>query len=298
MGANLDICMARNVHLNWEMELEAIVHGGKKDIKLQSYNDCELGVWLHTTALDTYKEHDSTRHLVDIHKHFHMSAKEVVASLKQQDQDKAKLHLQEVRNMSREIISLLTDIELRSLERQNKGKKPTKARNLLLRLFEGPFSAMPEDFKVLDVSHARLVHLRWARDLTKTFGSRGKNVCLQSANNCALGAWIKDVGLKIHPNIDEIEMLDSVHQSFHKKAESTIHNLIHKRDARADHAYLDMLWFSRETIYLLSLIEFKLLNSDTIFSTQNLLDSSNLFIASMKKMHLDHHGGPSCHIAK
>lgn len=273
MRTRLDIGIARNVHLNWETEIEAVVRGGKKDISLQSHEDCELGLWLHATGIRKYGHYDATRQLVNVHRRFHKAADQILSSLKQSNWDGAETNLQEVRDMSQEIVFLLTEIELSSLERQHRHQLASHPiQSLFLRLFGGPFNAIPADSKVLEVSHARLVHLLWTRGLSSAFGTRGRNSRLEPAETCALGVWIHSVGLLRHPEIVEMVVLDNVHKFFHAKAEATVLALSKKNDARADKSYAEMLKFSREAIYLLSMIEFKLLSAETIVRTENILD--------------------------
>ncbi|MEO5377219.1 MAG: CZB domain-containing protein [Magnetococcus sp. DMHC-6] len=271
MGVRLDLGMARNLHLAWEMDLEALTRGEKSSETLpytrihQQWEDCELGLWLHETGVRQYEAHDAIHQLVQVHKQFHQKADALLTQVLAGHHPGAwKNKFDEVRSLSREIVFLLTAVEFGALEKQRPIRREltqlNPLQNLIKRLFEGPSRAVEQDQVCLDVSYARLMHMRWSQDLIKSFRHWGQDAHLDSAEICALGVWIHAVGFKKFSEISEIKMLDKVHKNFHEKAEKTIRELQKKHADDAQRAYNETLELSQEVIYLLSLIEYKLLN--------------------------------------
>ncbi|MBF0176679.1 MAG: CZB domain-containing protein [Magnetococcales bacterium] len=276
MHMRLDLAIARNVHLNWELKLESLEQSGQGDIALQTHENCELGLWLHNVGVEKYGSDDTIHELIRTHKRFHKSAESVIANLKSPHPG-PKLAMAEVRNMSRDIILLLTRMELRALENNRSSEAlppPPPLRRLLSRLFDGPQFATPEDYKILEISHARLQHLRWTLAMPDAFRNWGHNAILEPAETCALGVWIHAVGMRRHQDVPAIATLDEMHKAFHDKATATILALRKHNGPMADQAYREMLELSRETIYLLAMLEFQLLDTDSIARTASILDDA------------------------
>jgi hypothetical protein len=271
MKTRLDIDIARMAHLNWEQNLEAMVKKGDSAIKLDSHKDCDLGIWLHSTGLKRYKDKGAIRQLIGVHETFHTIADRVSTDMKKADPLSLRMDMKRIRAMSREIIFLLTAIELSSLEMQRRSDRLTHPiKNLLQRLFEGPAYTITDDSQVLEVGHARLVHMQWSRNLLTAFHDWGRNSSLESAEKCSLGAWIKAIGLQRHDKVPEIKELDEMHQAFHSKAEETIRALRKKEMKKADRCYEKMLDYSTEVIYLLSVLELRLIDSGDIAPSANI----------------------------
>ena len=165
--------------------------------------------------------------------------------------------------MSKDIIYLLTLLELRTIERQ-------RTRQLgggLLYAIEGFFfkkSAGIEPPKshtenpAIDLTYARLAHLRWASRLDHRFKNYGHGVALQPHNSCEFGTWIHQVGLKKYSYIDEMQALETVHRAFHEVAAQIIRHLTNRHLRRADESYADVQNLSREIAWLLTVIEYRL----------------------------------------
>jgi hypothetical protein len=265
MNTSLDIDFARMAHLNWEQELESMVKKGTVPKKLQSHKDCDLGAWLHVTGTKKYKGNRAINQLIDVHKTFHTIADRVSNDIKMYDQLSLRMDMKKIRGLSREIIFLLTAIELSSLEMQRRGNILTNPiKSLLRKLFESSNSPISGNNKLLEIGHARLVHLQWSRNLLTAFQDWGNNSALESAGKCSLGAWINMIGKERYESIPEIKELDIMHQEFHKKAEETVRALRKKNIKQSDHSYEKMLDYSTEVIYLLSVLELRLIDSDEI----------------------------------
>ncbi|MBF0284432.1 MAG: CZB domain-containing protein [Magnetococcales bacterium] len=272
--AGLDIGIARIVHLNWELQLERMVSGGHDPVALEDHETCELGRWIHSTGVRAHGDLDELPQLIEAHRRFHQAAQYIVLTKGIPLLDaKVGQALEIVRSLSREILFLLTAIELRVLENEHQRQSLAHPlRRLIQAIFEGPFHALPGDDDILNVSQARLIHLRWAQDLTKAFRHRGRDVTLESAEKCAMGVWLRATGLTRHGQIEEVAQLDALHQAFHDKAEQTLRALRGKRDELAERHFGETRELSRKVIYLLSVIEFKLLESSAIQRSSSFLD--------------------------
>jgi hypothetical protein len=111
---------------------------------------------------------------------------------------------------------------------------------------------------ILDITHARLLHLKWASQLSRLFRNFGKGVALQSHAECDVGVWIRTTGLRRYGHIDEIRQLDAIHVRFHDAANQTISHLQQKQFGKAQEHYEIVNTLSREIIYLLTIIEYRL----------------------------------------
>jgi len=181
--------------------------------------------------------------------------------------------MEEVRALSREIVFLLTAAELDFLESKDLvqfASHPVKS--LIQTLFHGLRPNDMENNRILEVSHARLRHLRWSRDLAKAFRHWGRDASLKPVETCELGHWIHAIGFKRGIAIEEIKLLDKKHKLFHSQAEKTIRALRSKKGRRAEEAYTKVVQLSREVIYLLSRIELRFLDTGDTTSPVNVFE--------------------------
>jgi hypothetical protein len=269
----LDLGLARIAHLNWEYEMESATHGSSISLEAQSHEDCELGRWLHGPAQKNYGALESIQPLLVAHRAFHQAASRLAIACKESGGANIAQELEIVRRLSRDIIFHLTEMELEAIERLHlKTSTVRTPRTLFQRLFAGPFHALPEDHGTLKVSQARLIHLRWERSLMDALRHRGKDITLESSEMCALGVWIHATGVQRYGNLPEIAQLDETHKAFHTHAKNVISSLRNKQDKRAEASYKQTRDYSRRVIYLLSAIEYRLLDSDNVQSTDSFLD--------------------------
>jgi hypothetical protein len=267
MDVTFDISLARNMHLRWEYELEAMVHGTRGAIELYPHDQCELGRWLQQVGIKKYQDTDAVHKLVGVHREFHAIADRIVANIRQGNIALVEADQRKIQAISREIVFMLTVVEFSAIEKQRKfSGAPGPIRRLLLQLFDDPSAEVQESGR-LDVSHARLMHFRWSRDLLHAFHRShgiGPSTTMKPSDQCDLGRWVHDVGMRKHGDLSVVHRLDREHRMFHAKAEESL-TALKRRDARhADQAYGEMLQFSQEVVYLLSVIEYKLQNSDSL----------------------------------
>ncbi|MBF0381766.1 MAG: CZB domain-containing protein [Magnetococcales bacterium] len=269
----LDLGLARIAHLNWEYEMESATHGSSISKEAQSHEDCELGRWLYGPAQKNYGALEAIQPLLDSHKSFHQAAGRLATACKGDSSEAIAGELDIVRSLSRDIIFYLTEMELEAIERLHLSTTTTRPpRTLIQRLFAGPFHALPEDRGTLKVSQARLIHLRWERSLMDAFRNRGKDTTLESSEMCALGVWIHATGVQRYGHLPEIAKLDETHKAFHTHAKNVISSLRNRQDKRAEASYKQTREYSRRVIYLLSAIEYKLLDSENVQRSDSFLD--------------------------
>ncbi|MBF0400961.1 MAG: CZB domain-containing protein [Magnetococcales bacterium] len=282
MTFHLDIAVARLAHLDLEMRLESMIKARDAidpiSLSLPAAELCELGVWLTQNLEQGVGQHDSRYQLVAVHERFHRKAERLMASLADShtafSSQRWDNDLEEIRRLSREIIFLLTSIELEYLNEQHRSDwLAHPLQGLLSRLFNDhrPHIVLSGEEDILDVSHARLVHLRWLESMFKAFRNRGRHLLLDSGESCALGLWIQQVGLPRHGDLEAMTALDLAHQRFHTQADATIRHLQKRRDLQAEESYGEVQVVSREILYLLSFIESKLLDSSSIRRTRSLV---------------------------
>lgn len=270
----VDFCVARVVHVLWESELEELVQKRRKTIKMGSHEDCELGMWLHGDGIRELYHLDSVRQLVGVHEEFHHIADHLVALTLTGQPKSLESEMDQLRRLSHDIVYLITAAELDYLEHKplsDFSVPPVKS--LIHRLFNIhiPEQGYVEKRGILDVSYARLMHLRWSRQLLRAFQDWGKDAVLEEAEACAVGVWIRNVKSKDEYVTQIVNELDEKHQQFHSKAEETIRLLQRKNFRTSETVYNDVVNLGREVLYLLTRIEVAFLQSGTVTSSINVI---------------------------
>ncbi|MBF0447481.1 MAG: CZB domain-containing protein [Magnetococcales bacterium] len=271
MNELFDITNARNVHLAWEWELEAIAKGQQSVAKLPSYEDCQLGLWLHRTGINKYRDSEYIHQLMDVHRKFHTVAERIITGMNQSRFGVVEENLKEVRALSQEIVFTLTAIEFSALQKQRPfSTLPAPLRRIMQTLFTGREEREDGINEALDAGQARMTHFRWSQDLLRAFRHRGRDVALKPAESCALGVWIHNVGLKKHGDLPSLKRLDLVHKAFHHKASLSVKALQNRKDLQAGRTYEDMIQHSLEVVYLLTTIENQLQSSGSLTPPRNI----------------------------
>ncbi|CCQ74672.1 CZB domain-containing protein [Magnetospira sp. QH-2] len=286
LDINLDVNIARLIHLTWEEQLEHLVAGQVEKVALQSHEDCDLGVWIYGSGLQKYAQSKDIWILKEVHKAFHKAADAVATAMAEGNKDEAELQLAQVRSLSKEIIFHLTSMELSVIESQWTRELARSPGRLLGRLFGGgdrppalhmmhteqesgigPIKRRKTDMgaMLLNVNIARLAHMRWTLDLERAFRRHGKDAALQPAEQCELGVWLHSVALKKYEEQDTFIELDRVHKRFHELSERTVSALHHGRLRQADDFYEELKRLSREVIFLLTRIERDMEKTPTLF---------------------------------
>ncbi|MEO5345527.1 MAG: CZB domain-containing protein [Magnetococcus sp. YQC-9] len=272
---SIDFGLARIAHVLWESELEDLVSRSRQTVHLTSHEDCELGSWLHGEGIRELYHLAPIRQLVEIHERFHRAALHLLSIFPSATPEQVEQEMRLVRSLSRDIVYFITEAELDYLEHkplEDFSAHPFKA--MIHRLFNIHLPGHGESWNhgVLEVSHARLMHLRWSRQLLKAFQHWGRDAVLEPAEACFVGIWIRDVGTLNRPHAALIRELDDKHQLFHQRAEETIRLLRRKNFRKSETTYQEVVLLGREVLYLLTRIELALLQSGQVAKPVNLLD--------------------------
>ncbi|MBF0416695.1 MAG: CZB domain-containing protein [Magnetococcales bacterium] len=269
----IDFGIARIAHVVWESELEELVQQRRKTVHLTSHEDCELGLWLHGEGIRELYHLSPIRQLVEIHERFHRAALHLLSiyATGTPEQIEHEMHL--VRSLSRDIVYFITEAELDYLEHKPLEDFSTHPfKTMIHRLFNIhiPGHEDTKPYGILEVSHARLMHLRWSRQLLKAFQHWGRDAVLEPSEACFVGIWVRDVGNRNGQHEALIRTLDDKHQRFHQRAEETIRLLRRKNFRRSEEAYQEVVLLGREVLYLLTRIEMAFLQSGEVTKPVNL----------------------------
>jgi len=117
---------------------------------------------------------------------------------------------------------------------------------------------------VLDITIARITHVEWVHQLEMILQKSTTTVNLPSYHDCDLGIWLYGEGLRVYKGIPEIEMLEKYHKIFHISADSVVewHNgpkFSSQKAAQVQADFNDTLAMSKEIVYYLTMLEFKIL---------------------------------------
>ena len=274
-AAELDVNAARLAHLRWETVLEDLVNGSGVHEPLKGHEDCDLGTWIYGTGLSRYGKSGAVWQLKTAHKRFHHLAEETMSALAAGMQDRAVEMLTSVRRLSGEILFQLTSLELDVIEAAIIDARSKDIPSRLMRLlFPKP---TPVNFisiqslggsgsgrHTLNVTGARLAHLKWIRDLQMAFRGHGKGMRAQPSDECSLGIWIHGTAMKELGTTEALKTLDIAHKRFHREVDSVLASLSHGKLRNADEAYEEALALSGEIITMLTRLQLELVDSHVL----------------------------------
>jgi hypothetical protein len=117
---------------------------------------------------------------------------------------------------------------------------------------------------MIDITIARITHVEWVYQLEMLIHKNTSAVSLPSYQNCELGVWLYGEGLRVYKEIPEIGMLEKSHKVFHTAADNVVewHNgskFNSQKTAQAELDFKNALKMSKEIVYLLTMLEFKIL---------------------------------------
>ncbi|RAU20012.1 hypothetical protein CU669_20625 [Paramagnetospirillum kuznetsovii] len=275
IATELDVNAARLSHLRWEADLEKAVNGEGPDEPLKGHEDCDLGTWIYGTGLGRYGKLGAVWQLKTAHKRFHHMAEETLSACAAGKPERAAETMAAVRKLSGEILFLLTSLELDVIEAAMTGPQPKDILSRLTRALlprPRPHSIISiqtlgeasSGRHTLNVTGARLVHLKWIRDLQMAFRGHGKAMRAQPSDECSLGIWIHGTAMKELGATTALKNLDTVHKQFHREVDQVISSLNHGRLRTADEAYEEALALSGEIITLLTRLQVDLADSQVL----------------------------------
>ncbi|MBF0286424.1 MAG: CZB domain-containing protein [SAR324 cluster bacterium] len=113
---------------------------------------------------------------------------------------------------------------------------------------------------LLDINYARIVHLEWELTLEELLTERKSSVQLTSHKDCMVGVWLYSEGLSNYRHLEELPRLEKLHKDFHTQAQRVIDLHTSYQEKRAEEAFLKLKELSKDIIFLLTLIELKILH--------------------------------------
>lgn len=119
---------------------------------------------------------------------------------------------------------------------------------------------------MLDITIARITHVEWVNQLEMMLQKGSSSFNLPSYHDCELGIWLYGEGLRVYKRIPEIEMLEKSHRIFHIAADKVVdwHNgskFSSQKAAQVQVDFNDALAMSKEIVYHLTMLEFKILQT-------------------------------------
>ncbi len=285
MDITLDVNVARLAHAEWELELERLTTGEGASNLPHIHARCDLGRWIYGRGLRRYSHFKEIWRLKEAHGEFHAVADEVIRLKADGETQAAVDRVGPMRELSRDIIYLLTALELGVLLRKRKVPLLVRTGRLFTQLLSGeapsqPFPMILQEapkswfaFKkknlsrlatMLDVNAARLNHVMMVHNLEGAFNrlSRGKHVL--TADECGLGLWMDAMDQTDFHNDPGFETLDTTHRAFHDLSGRTLRAL-HRQDYReADKDYQVVIELSRDIVRQLTHMELRLQDSKTL----------------------------------
>jgi hypothetical protein len=128
------------LHIDWLIQLEKALSpgpGGGSIKRPQSDSECTLGIWLHNVGRARYSQFEEIKRLTTEHKTFHRVIDRAISQLLQGNREHAQSLLQEARTISKDIVYLLTFIELEIVERERKKYLALHPFDAIFSLFSG-----------------------------------------------------------------------------------------------------------------------------------------------------------------
>ena len=119
---------------------------------------------------------------------------------------------------------------------------------------------------MIDITIARLTHIEWTHQLELALQERSSALDLKAYNECDLGVWLYSKALGMFEETGEVELLEQEHKLFHLAADKVVkwHNSPRsgaRHDAQAQIDFEEVKRRSKEIIYLLTMLEFKMLKT-------------------------------------
>ncbi|WP_020585734.1 methyl-accepting chemotaxis protein [Desulfobacter curvatus] len=108
-----DIGTVKTAHLNWKINLEAVLEGRKlmQPEEVTGHHDCILGKW-YDSAKGDFTQMQSFKDIERPHKAVHDIAREIVSLYNQKNETAANEKLKEFENARKELFTLLDDLYL------------------------------------------------------------------------------------------------------------------------------------------------------------------------------------------
>gem|GEM_PF-388228 len=287
LDITLDVNAARLAHARWELELERLVTGGPASEAPHIHADCDLKRWIYARGLHKYGQFPEMWDLKEAHNNFHAIADEVARLKLEGQNERAMEMLDKMRHVSREVVYLLTGLELSVLHHKQHEPVLIQAWHVLGQFFGGDTEPQPLPMLlnqdkapwyalhkkrlakltcILDINAARLNHVMWVRNLKMAFTRLSWGKYIQSEDECSLGTWIHAIGRQEFAGNPKFEVLDKVHLEFHNLAIQAVESL-HRQDfLGANSLYKEVIEASHIIVLLLTHLELNMQDSQVLTS--------------------------------
>ncbi|CAK0771371.1 putative lipoprotein [Gammaproteobacteria bacterium] len=113
---------------------------------------------------------------------------------------------------------------------------------------------------MIDLSRARLIHLRWLLQL-ETLLRKEAIPNLQSYRSCELGMWLYQEGIKRYGKYPEMSFLEKRHKHFHETADALVDLFKERNYVEAEVALDELKRNSQDLIFMLTMIEYRMIES-------------------------------------
>jgi hypothetical protein len=140
---------------------------------------------------------------------------------------------------------------------------------------------------MIDITIARLTHVEWTNQLELALQKKSSTLDLKAYNECDLGVWLYGKALGMFEEMGEVELLEQEHKLFHLAADKVVkwHNSPRggaRHDAQAQMDFEEVKRRSKEIIYLLTMLEFKMLK--TFQSKEQTANLKSLMMNPIKRL--------------
>jgi len=282
LDISLDVNVARLAHVGWELELERLAFGGPVSKAPHIHADCDFGRWIYTRGLRKYGDFQDTWQLKDVHNSFHDIADDIIQMKLEGHDAEARDLVAKMRTYSREIVYLLTSLELAVMHKKYPTSTVVKTLRVLGQFFGGDVEPQPFPMyfvqrklpwfafrrkrlakytSMLDINAARMNHVMWVKNLEMAFSRFNRKKLLPDGDQCSLGVWIHTIGRDDFLGDEEFEDLNKIHMEFHNRSQYTL-DALHRNDLRgADRSFQKVIQASADIVYHLTHLELKMQGS-------------------------------------
>ena len=112
-----DIGTARLAHLQVQKRMEAMIKKGIHVAETGDHTSGALGTWLYRVGLPQFNHMSEVVKLEEVHREFHNKSDDIIRYLRKRDAYGAEQAYTELKKLSEDIIILLTEIELRMMNK-------------------------------------------------------------------------------------------------------------------------------------------------------------------------------------
>jgi len=142
---------------------------------------------------------------------------------------------------------------------------------------------------MLDIMVVRITHVEWMHELEMMLEKSNTAINLRSCSECDLGIWLDGEARQVYKAIPEIKLLEISHEAFHVAADKVVawHNhpgLSPQKMAQAQVDFDEALRMSKEIVYYLTMLEFKMLQRYQVRETSSSIVLKDVILHPMRAL--------------